>query len=108
VDGRNNFETKELSEFSGILASGKSQKAGFSETASPFWKNFTSKDGVLESREGKKRLNAAAYANKISSLVSYTSRNDDHFLVFSVRASDDTVVTMDGSLESIDLDTLLA
>lgn len=108
MDGRNNFETKDVSEFSGLLAAVRSQKAEFPDTASPMWKNFISTRGVLETRKGRKRLNATAYASTVSFLAAYTNRNADNFLVFGIRATNDSAASLSGTLESVDLDTLLA
>jgi hypothetical protein len=85
-DGRNNFETKEVTVFGGLNASNDPTKPSFPDSDSPFIKNFLNKNGILEARPGRSRINSTRYNNEITSIIAYTDRSDVTHLVFSVKS----------------------
>lgn len=98
-DGRQNYDTKEITQFGGLNASADPSKEAFPETDSPSLKNVLNTNGILEARQGRTRLNATRYANEITSLVSYVDRSSVRHLVFSVKSTTSDPVAPDGTIE---------
>jgi hypothetical protein len=99
ADGRQKFETKEVTIFGGLNSSVDPTKETFPETDSPLIKNFFNTKGILEGRNGRVRLNSTRYDNEITSLVSYTDRSDVKHLVFSVKSTTADPVAPDGTIQ---------
>ena len=98
-DGRNNYETKEVSKFGGLNASVNPTKEAFPESDSPALKNVVASNEILEARSGRLRLNSTRYSNEITSIVSYTDRSNVAHLVFTVKTVAVDPVDPDGTIE---------
>ena len=98
-DGRQNYETKEVSKFGGLNASVNPTKEDFPETDSPYLKNFLNVNGILEARPGRTRINSTRYDNEITSIVSYLDRSNVIHIVFSVKTVAVDPVAPDGTIK---------
>lgn len=98
-DGRNNYDTKEVSKFGGLNISLDPTKEAFPDSDSPLIKNFLNTNGILEVRPGRIRLNSTRYSNEITSITSYTDRSNVVHLIFSVKTLTVDPVDPDGTIQ---------
>lgn len=100
ADGSDKYETIDIAEFTGLYADKDESQEDFPSTASPYSKNFTMQNGILQSRKGRRRINDTAYDSRVTSLIPYVDRNNVEHLVFSVESDSEILETLDGTLKA--------
>lgn len=98
-DGRQNYDTKEVSKFAGLCTFADPSKEDFPESDSPFLKNVLNLNGILEARPGRSRVNATRYDSTITSLVGYVDRSGVRHTVFTVESVAVDPAAPDGTIQ---------
>lgn len=99
MDGLGKYETVDIANFQGLVASADPTSEGFPLNAAVLTKNFEMSDGVLRSRKGRRRLNDTAFGNAVNFIIPYTNRNNVDYLVFGVQNSQEGLETPDGAVK---------
>jgi hypothetical protein len=99
-DGRQNYETLNVDLFRGLYAFAHPTKETFPLSGSPLLYNFTTEDGSLTVRKGRRRLNATKFTSAISFLSHYVNRDNAEFLVLGRESTSAVTAAANGVIYS--------
>lgn len=98
-DGREKYDTLNIDQFTGLYALKHPSKSEFPENGTSEVRNLLMSRDTLESRPGRKRLNATTVSSRIPFLTQYTSRDNVEHLVFGIENTASVPSALNGTVK---------